>query len=89
MLYPKKDKVMMEIEVRLFATLQDLVPKKNHSHFFSMEIERGSTAGAVLHKLKIPEEMAKIILVNGRYSSEDTVLEEGDVLGVFPPLGGG
>jgi len=81
--------MMMEIEVRLFATLQDLVPKKNHSHFFSVEIERGSTAAAVLYKLKIPKKTAKIILVNGRYSSEDTVLEEGDILSVFPPLGGG
>ena len=43
----------------------------------------------ILGKLKIPEEMPKIILVNGVHGKRDQVLKEGDILSVFPPVAGG
>jgi len=85
--YPQK--INMEIEVRLFATLQVYLQKRYRKHSFKMNIETGTTIGSALKKLKIPEQTPKILLVDGKCSSEDTILEQGNTLSVFPPVGGG
>ena len=54
-----------------------------------MEIDGQTRVQDILSKLKIPEEMPKIILVNGIHGKKDQVLKEGDVLSVFPPVAGG
>ncbi|NIM99035.1 MAG: MoaD/ThiS family protein [candidate division Zixibacteria bacterium] len=79
----------MEIKVRLFATLQQYLPHENGRHPATLEIRRGETIASVLKALKIPKKMPKIILVNGKYAREDLILQPGDVVSVFPPLGGG
>ncbi|MFW6017017.1 MAG: MoaD/ThiS family protein [bacterium] len=38
---------------------------------------------------EIEEEEASILYVNGRDARLDQVLEEGDVISIFPPVGGG
>ena len=79
----------MEIEVKLFATLRDYLPKGSGQFSCKVEIDSADTVRDVLEKLKIPEEMPKIILVNGVHSNLDRVLKFGDVLSVFPPVAGG
>ena len=54
-----------------------------------MEIDGHTRVQNILLRLKIPEEMPKIILVNGIHGKEDQVLKDGDVLSVFPPVAGG
>jgi molybdopterin converting factor small subunit len=39
--------------------------------------------------LRVPEDLAKIVLVNGQHASEDSFLTDGDIVTVFPPLIGG
>lgn len=79
----------MEIEVKLFATLRDYLPRGSGQFSCKVEIDSADTVRGVLEKLKIPEEMPKIILVNGVHSNLDRVLKFGDVLSVFPPVAGG
>lgn len=79
----------MEIEVKLFATLRDYLPKGSGQFSCKVEMDSTDTVRDVLEKLKIPKEMPKIILVNGVHSNLDRVLKFGDVLSVFPPVAGG
>ena len=79
----------MEIELKLFATLRDYLPKGSDRFSCKLKIEENTHVKDILAKLKIPEDMPKIILVNGVHGKGEQVLKEGDVLSVFPPVAGG
>ena len=80
---------VMEIEVKLFATLRDYLPEGSSRFSCKMKIEGSTRVEDILTNLKIPEEMPKIILVNGVHGKKDQILRDGDVLSVFPPVAGG
>lgn len=75
---------MMKIEVRLFAYFRSGREKKQFMH-----LEEGAIASEVLDKLNIEEKEVSIFLINGRDGNADRILSEGDVLALFPPVGGG
>lgn len=79
----------MEIEVKLFATMRDYLPKGSGRFSCKIEIDGGTRVKDILAKLRIPDEMPKIILVNGVHGKSDQVLREGDVVSIFPPVAGG
>jgi molybdopterin converting factor small subunit len=79
----------MEIEVKLFATLRDYLPKGSSRFSYKMEVDGHARVQDILSRLKIPEEIPKIILVNGIHGKKDQILKEGDVMSVFPPVAGG
>jgi len=79
----------MEIEVKLFATLRDYLPKGSSRFSCKMEIDGSTRVRDILSRLKIPEQIPKIILINGVHGKKEQTLEEGDVLSVFPPVAGG
>jgi molybdopterin converting factor small subunit len=79
----------MEIEVKLFATLRDYLPKESDRFSCRMEINGQTRVQDICSKLKIPDEMPKIILVNGVHGKRDQLLKDGDVLSIFPPVAGG
>lgn len=73
----------MSYEVRLFATFRDGRGKK-------VWIEMDDpTPRKLLKTLAIEEEEVAILLLNGRDTSFDMKMSEGDYLSVFPPVGGG
>ncbi|WP_434302963.1 MoaD/ThiS family protein [Clostridium botulinum] len=75
----------MKIEVRLFAYFREGRDKK-----YFMEInEENITPRYILEKLNIKVEEVAILLINGRDGNVDTLLKDGDVLSLFPPVGGG
>lgn len=75
----------MKIEVRLFAYFREGRGKK-----YFMEInEENITPRYILEKLNIKVEEVAILLINGRDGKIDTLLRDGDVLSLFPPVGGG
>ncbi len=76
----------MKVEVRLFATLKDLLPEDKSVE--TIELEKGSTVNDIIRYYEVPE-MSLIIRVNGRHASRDKVLSDGDRVGIFPPVGGG
>lgn len=74
----------MNVRVKLFATLRD--------GRFDEEVrcyESGTTVGHVLDDLNIPEIEVRIVFVNSRHAQPDRELTDGDVIGIFPPIGGG
>ncbi len=79
----------MEVEVKLFATLRDYLPKGSGKFSCKMEIDGKTRIRDLLERLKIPKEIPKIILVNGIHGKEDQILKEGDVVSIFPPVAGG
>lgn len=72
------------IEVRLFATFREGRKKEYH-----MDSEKLSTADDVLTALDIPEDEVAILLINGKHSEPKDKIKDGDVVALFPPVGGG
>ena len=72
------------IEVRLFATFRE-----GRKKIYQMDPAGLTKASDVLDILRIPREEVAIYLINGRHSSMDDAIHDGDVLAIFPPVGGG
>ncbi len=79
----------MKIEVRLYATLNQYLPKGSENRRAVIECADGATALQVIGQLGIPREHPNMVLVNGIHAQDDAPLKDGDVLSVFPPLAGG
>ena len=74
----------LKVEVRLFATFREGREKK-----YILELPEESNILTVLGMLNIKEEDASILLLNGRDGDAKRTLKDGDVMAVFPPVGGG
>ena len=74
-----------KIQVKLYATLRKFLPDDNNE----MDVEPGVSVRDLLKQLGIPDTEAKLIFINGRRGSIDTILQGGERLGIFPPVGGG
>lgn len=72
------------IEVRLFATLRK---KGDKISFF--EADKFAFGQEVLDHFQIPKEDVAIFLINGRHSKPEDPIKDGDILAIFPPVGGG
>ena len=72
------------VEVRYFATFR----KNNIKKEFIDYIE-GMTVKDILFLKEIDEKDVAILLVNGIRKTGDKVLEQGDIISLFPPVGGG
>ncbi len=74
----------MKITVKLFATLRDY-----GENISEIEVSENAIPLDVIKLMSIPVEDVSIIMVNGRRLMESIQLNEGDVLALFPPVGGG
>lgn len=72
------------IEVRLFATL-----RQERDKIVMLENQGFSTAGDLIRHLDIPAGEVSILLVNGVHKKADAEIKDGDVVSLFPPVGGG
>ena len=72
------------IKVKLFANLREGRKKEVDFEFFE-----GINGRYILKILNIPEKQVSIFLVNGRDKSLEEPLSNGDVVAIFPPVGGG
>jgi len=79
----------MEVEIRLFATLRRYLPSKGSDYNSKIELPEGTTIDGLLDKLGIPSELPKLILRNGSRAQREEMLEEGDIISIFPPVAGG
>jgi len=73
------------IQIKLFATLQRFMPASAENY----AIETGTTIRTLLQQLNLPENKAKLIFIDGVKAELTTVLEGGERIGIFPPVGGG
>ena len=72
------------IEVRFFATLRN-----GRGKITEVPAEEVSTAGDILRRFEIPAEEVAILLINGFHSKPENSVKDGDIISLFPPVGGG
>ncbi len=77
----------MNISVKLYGMLRDHLPREAKGRT-TLEMPVGSTVADVLEKLAVPG--AYMVAVNqGAETDRAVVLQEGDQVRLFPPVGGG
>lgn len=79
----------MRVQVKVFATLVPHVPNAVSAVPFAVELAEGATIDDLVAQLKLPREDVKLVFVNGQARTPEWVLQPGDELGIFPPVGGG
>lgn len=72
------------IEVRLFATL-----RQGRGKVQMLQAADFSTAGDIIRHLEIPVEEVAILLINGFHKKPENEVKDGDIVALFPPVGGG
>jgi molybdopterin converting factor small subunit len=76
----------IEVTVKFFATLRKYGPAKTIDKY-----PKESRVEKIIEKYKIPKkEQNFIILINGiPHKQPESKLHDGDVVSIFPPIGGG
>ena len=72
------------IEVRFFATLRN-----GRGKITQIPADEAACAGDLLRRFEIPAEEVAILLINGFHSKPEDPVKDGDVISLFPPVGGG
>ena len=72
------------IEVRFFATLRE-----GRGKIAQVPSEEVFTAADLLRRFAIPSEEVAILLINGFHSKPQDPVKDGDIISLFPPVGGG
>lgn len=74
----------MRVTIKLFATFRD-----GRFKVEERDLPEGSCVLDVLQPMDIKAEEIAICLLNGKDANEHNVLNDGDTLALFPPVGGG
>ncbi|MFX1346737.1 MAG: MoaD/ThiS family protein [Promethearchaeota archaeon] len=76
----------ISVTVKFFAMLREYGPAKE-----TISIPQNSKIELLFKKYQIPKNARKtIIIVNGRpHNNLETILNDGDIISIFPPIGGG
>ncbi len=74
----------MKITLKLFANF-----RLGRFKIKEQEIPMSTTCGDMVAALTIPLAEIGIVLVNGRHAELSQTLQEGDILALFPLVGGG
>ena len=75
----------IHVTIKLFATLRSYIPENADRY----AVAPGTTVADVVRDLNIPVKDAKLIFINSIRRDLNTPLQDGDRLGIFPPVGGG
>ncbi len=83
----------MQIKIELYASLMQYLPPGKHRHRRDIRVDEGQSVRGLIEQFHIPEKMAHIVLLNGRFVEADKragqALSEGDVVSIWPPVAGG
>ena len=72
------------VEVRLFATFRE-----GREKILFLDPEKYHNVMEIIAYLEILAEEVAICLINGKHSKLEDPVKSGDVLALFPPVGGG
>ena len=72
------------IEVRLFAGL-----RQGRQKIYQMDPESIATVQDIMDRLSIDRKEVNILLVNGFHQKPETEVKDGDIVSLFPAVGGG
>ena len=79
----------MKVEIRLFAQLSQYLPPDAKGRRAVIDVPIASSVRDTARCLGIPEDTTGVMLINGQQADLDTILEENDVVSLFPPIAGG
>ncbi|MCX8030040.1 MAG: MoaD/ThiS family protein [Thermodesulfovibrionales bacterium] len=74
----------MKVTIKLFAIL-----RRDRFDTRVFQFEEDTTIYDILDRLNIHTEDAAIVFVNGKHAELEQKLLDGDVVSIFPPIGGG
>ncbi len=77
----------MRVTVKLYGNLKRYLPEKQERA--EMDVQAGTTIRGLLAQLGVADAEVWMCAVNDTVTDASTVLQEGDVLEVFEPVGGG
>lgn len=80
---------MINVKVKLFGTLRRYHPGEQTHQELNLKYPEGTTLKKILDDLNVPDTEVKMIFVNNLKVKEDYQLQEGDEIGIFPPIAGG
>ncbi len=80
-----KSAPVKKVEVVLYASLQKYKSRIQNGY----SIENQISVGDILVELGIPEDYVGLVFIDNKRSQLDSVLEGGEKLSLFPPIGGG
>lgn len=80
---------MITVHVKLFATLRQYRPGLGIGEAFPVELPDGATVADLIQTLGLPQGEVKVVFVNALFREPEHVLDDGDEVGIFPPVGGG
>ena len=72
------------IEVRLFATL-----RQGRQKVYQVESDSVKTIQDIMDAVDVPRSEVNIMLINGFHQKPETEVKDGDVVSLFPAVGGG
>lgn len=78
----------MVIELRVYTGLEKYTGTR-YGDLITLQLAEGTTVRDVIKQYGIPEEEVFSSLVNGLHKPFDTILQDGDRVAFFPPVGGG
>jgi len=80
----------MKVECKLYSSLERRFREKRGTRPpLVFDLAENTTVSNLLADLDVPLASVKLIFVNGIHRDRDTILREGDRVGVFPPVAGG
>lgn len=80
----------MQITVRLLAGYRQYLPQDHDAHAgYQVPVPPGTQVNDVLAELPLPPGDLFTFFINGRHAQRDQVLKAGDILSIFPAVGGG
>lgn len=74
----------MKIKLKLFATLRN-----DRFDEMELDVEKGSRIDFLFDRFKLKQDDVAIIFINGRHADYHSLLNDGDDIAFFPPIGGG
>ncbi|NDI76483.1 MoaD/ThiS family protein [Psychrilyobacter piezotolerans] len=79
----------MQIEIRLFAYLRELLPLESRG-VKKIQVKNDLTIDDLMDEIGISEKEIMIVMINGiRKLDYNESMKEGDRVAIFPPVGGG
>ncbi|MEQ8660647.1 MAG: MoaD/ThiS family protein [Gammaproteobacteria bacterium] len=83
----------MRITLKMYASLAQYLPPEAVRNVVEIEIDPQASVHQLIARYGVPRESAHLVLINGVYvepaQRDVPLLEEGDVLALWPPVAGG
>lgn len=79
----------MRVFVKLYAAFRKHHPGPNRSVPLEVHLPEGATAADLAPALNLPAGLLRSVFINNAAATKETVLNDGDQVGLFPPVVGG